>query len=272
MFLSKLITSEDPFHIHKSMGIYCLINFIIQGLNYLFYGKIFISKYVMIPHVLLHVTSFVFSVLKKRPISNDGKLVKKMAMFIWEELRLHSMFFGFRSILSIIYPDYAMAIIFFTMAGADISTIKYGTANVSTVRGNQNIEKKSIVKTLYSAFFSISQIGATIICGSVFQRETNKTLVFFTLPAIQTSAFGMTLLRKNIITKEIWQLIYSFELLIVYFVWYSEYKDYQIIPASIAIYLLRKMNINKYFIWFMACMVTYDHRINAPYSLSAFKE
>ena len=272
MFLRKLITSEDPLHIHKTMGIYCLSNFIFQGLSYLIYRKTFLPNYVMIPHVLLHVTSFVFAVLKKRPTTEDGKIVKKMAMFIWEELRLHSFFFGCRSVLTILYPKYAMAIIFFTMAGADISTMKYGTPHVSTVRGNQNMEKKSLIKTLYGAFFSISQIGATIICGSIFQMETNRSLVFFTLPAIQTSAFGMTLLRKNIITKEIWQIVYSFELLLVYFVWYSEYKDYIIIPASVAIYLLRKMNINKYFIWFFACMITYDHRINAPNTLSAVKE
>ena len=73
----KLITDEDPFHIHKSMGIYCLCNFIIQLTFYLLYRKMYLSPIVMVPHILLHITSFVFKVLAKRPVTQDNKIISK---------------------------------------------------------------------------------------------------------------------------------------------------------------------------------------------------
>ena len=98
-------------------------------------------------------------------------------------------------------------------------------------------------------FFSTSQMGATIICAGFFQKNINPILVFCTLPAIQTSAFGMTLLRKNIISKEIWQIVYSIELVLVYIVWLLEYKNLDILGYSLIAYLLRSNNLNKYLLW-----------------------
>lgn len=252
----KLITHEDPFHIHKTMGIYCLFHFVYQFFYYFTFHTMNLNTLNMLPHILLHITSFVFKVLDKRPVTGDNKIVKKMAMFIWEELRLHSFLFGCRSSLIILFPNYSVTIVFLTMLLADITTYFYGNPNVSTVRGNKNLEKKSIIKQLYSGFFSTSQLGATIICGGFFQKKVNPILVFSTLPPIQTSAFGMTLLRKNIINKEIWQIIYSLELLLVYFIWYLEYNNLYIIFFSIIAYIYRKLNINKYSLWMIATITT----------------
>ena len=245
----KLITDEDPFHIHKSMGIYCICNFIIQLTYYLLYRKMYLSPIVMIPHILLHITSFVFKVLAKRPVTQDNKIISKMSMFIWEELRIHSLIFGLRSAFIVIFPKFSIPIVFGTLFLADIATYYYGIPNITTVRGNNNVEKKSNVKKLYSMFFSTSQMGATIICAGFFQENISPILVFCTLPAIQTSAFGMTLLRKNIITKEIWQIVYSLELVLVYIVWYFEYKNLNVLGYSLIAYLLRSNELNKYILW-----------------------
>lgn len=247
--IQKLFTDEDPFHIHKTMGIYCLLNFMFQLSNYFRYKTMFLPPWVMLPHILLHVTSFVFKVLAKRPVTQDNKIISKMSMFIWEELRLHSLLFGFRSALIVIYPEYSVSIVFTTMALADLVTGVYGIPNITTVRGNNQVEKKSIAKKLYSVFFSTSQMGATIICAGFFQKYISRLLVFCTLPAIQTSAFGMTLLRKNIITKEVWQAVYSLELVLVYIVWYFEYNNLNILWYSLTAYLLRSHNLNKYILW-----------------------
>jgi len=117
----KLITHEDPIHIHKLMGLYCLANYFIQIGLYHYYGTPYLNAYVMIPHMLLPMTSFIFKVLTYRPTQN------KMNMFIWNELRLHATIFSFRSCLVIIFPEYAIPIIVTTLVAADIATHFYGT-------------------------------------------------------------------------------------------------------------------------------------------------
>ena len=248
----KLITHEDTFNVHKIMGLYCLANYMAQIGLYHYYGNPYLNAYVMIPHILLPVTSFLFKVLTYRPIQN------KMNMFIWNELRLHATIFSFRSCFVIIFPEYAIPIIVTTLVAADIATHFYGTPGVSTVRGNiERHGKRSLIKELSAAFFSNSQIGATIICGGLLQTRLSPVLVFLTLPAIQTSAFGMTLLRKNLITKNIWTIVYTFELLLVYIYWYSEYGNVNILFYSLPFYLLRRQNISKYVLWAGYIMVHY---------------
>jgi hypothetical protein len=237
----KLFTHEDNFLIHKSLGLYCLGNYIYQFYNYFVYNHVNLNLITLAPHILLHLSTFIFKVLPVRPIQT------RLNMFIWEELRLHSMIFAYRACFSILLPKYNYIICLLTLILADIVTINVGTNGVSTVRGShENIEKRNIYKKLIGSFFSISQIGATLIC---FQKEVNPILVFATLIPIQTSAFGMTLLRKNIITKDIWSIIYSIELLLVYVVWYKEYQNLNVLWLSIPIYFLRKLNISKYLIW-----------------------
>ena len=113
------------------------------------------------------------------------------------------------------------------------------------------MKKHSLIKQIFAGFFSTSQMGATIICGGFFQSSYNPNpiLVFCTLPAIQTSAFGMTLMRKNLITKTTWQVVYSLELVLVYILWFLEYGNIKVISFSLIAYLLRKQNISKYIIW-----------------------
>lgn len=239
----KLITHEDPYFIHKAPGIYCLCNFLYQQLYYVFNKSMNLSTIILLPHFFLHISSFMFNVLPFRTFNNRSN------MFIWNELRIHSMIFSYRSCLILIYPYLAKQIVFLTLISADITTSFYGSKNVSTVRGNHKKMSNSQSKQLLSLYYSVSQIGATLICSGCFQYNINSSLVFSTLPAIQTSAFGLTLLRKNIINKETWGIVYSLELFIVYLIWYSEYGNVDIFFMSLFIYLLRTFHISKYIIW-----------------------
>lgn len=239
----KLITHEDPYWFHKIPGILCLSNFIYQFYNYINNGSVILNSYFIAPHILIHFTSFIFKVLEKRPFNN------KTNMFIWEELRLHSMVFAYRGCFILLYPDYSKEIVFATLYISDTISYFVGDKNVSTVRGNHDRMSKSLLKKCYGAFFSISQMGATLICSGCFQENISDSLVFFTLPAIQTSAFGLTLLRKNIISKSTWSIIYSFELIIVYIFWYNEYRNLNVLYISTILYLLRTFNVSKYLIW-----------------------
>jgi hypothetical protein len=239
----KLFTHEDTFNVHKIMGFYCIANYFTQIALY-HYNVVWLTPYVMIPHLLLPITSFMFKVLSFRPTQN------KMNMFIWNELRLHATIFTFRSCLAIIFPTHAIEILIMTLISADVATYYYGTPGISTVRGKiERHGKRNLVKELSAAFFSISQIGATIICGGLLQNNVSPILVFLTLPPIQTSAFGMTLLRKNIINKNTWTVVYLLELSLVYVYWYLEYGNVNIFLYALPFYLLRRQNVSKYILW-----------------------
>lgn len=239
----KLITQEDSFHIHKSLGIYVLCHYCFQFVYYTIYGNMNLNLWNMLPHIGLHLSSFIFKVIKKRIMT------KQMAMFIWEELRLHSLIFSFRACFSILLPEYRILFIFFTMLLADITTLLLGDTTISTVRGNHERVSSNYIKIISAAFFSTSQMGATLICGGFFQKDYSYVLTFSTLPPIQTSAFGMTLIRKNIINKQIWQIVYGMELLLVYVLWYAEKGDLLIVPLSVFCYSMRRLNMNKYLLF-----------------------
>lgn len=237
----KLITHEDSYHLHKLFGAYVLGNFIYQHYLYIVIGDMNLTLFNLIPHILLHLSSLQFRVLAKRETETE-----KMKMFIWEELRLHSFVFALRAILVIWFQEFSYFIVLSTMLVADNITFSCGTQNVTTVRGVHTRNSNSLAKKLTGQFFSISQIGATIICSGMFQCKFSSALAFSTLPPIQTSAFGMTLLRKNIITKQMWQIIYTGQLLWVYVMWYLETGNLWIFPLSISGLMMRKTAISKY--------------------------
>ena len=252
MGLNELITNEDPYHIHKSLGFYVLLHYFYQFYYFFNFNKMDLSPLNLLPHIALHLSSFVFKVLSRRSLSAE-----RTSMFIWEELRLHSMIFSYRSCFSILFPEYAQYIVFITMLFADFATILYGVDGISTVRGNHSKETSKLYKKISAAFFSSSQMGATIICGGFFQNNYSDVLTFSTLPAIQTSAFGMTLIRKNIINKTIWQAIYVMELLLVYYMWYMVNNNLIIIPLNIGCYMLRKRGVNKYCLFLTITLIDY---------------
>jgi hypothetical protein len=241
---AKLVTHEDPLHLHKTIGAICLANFAAQMALYALHAPC-LTLYTLVPHMLLPLTSFIFKVLPRRPIEN------RMSMFIWSELRLHAVIFSLRSCLVIIFPAFAVPIVALTLISADIATLYRGTPGVSTVRGkNTERHSQSWTKATSAAFFSISQIGATIICGGLFQPSVSPILAFLTLPPIQTSAFGMTLIRKNLITKTTWTQVYFAELLLTYAYWFSVYGNMHVILYAVPIYILRRQRISKYVLWF----------------------
>jgi hypothetical protein len=163
------------------------------------------------------------------------------------------MLFAWRACFAILFLKYSFIISLLTMIGADITTYYYGTDGVSTVRGQHSkVGYRSIYKELSGSFFSISQFGATVITMGLFQHSPSPMLIFSTLPPIQTSAFGMTLIRKNIINKNLWGVVYTLELLTTYLIWYKEYKSINIFFISFILYLFRRYGVSKYIIWILS--------------------
>lgn len=237
------------------MGALCLLNYAYQLCTYLATGACFLNGYTITPHMLLHLSSFIFRVLHSRPTGS------RMSMFIWRELQIHSLIFAYRACIIILYPQYAQVITLGAMITADITSHYCGTVGVSTVRGrHERAGKRHWVKELTAGFFSMSQIGATFIVSGMFQPHASSILVFCTLPPIQTSAFGMTLIRKNLISQATWTMIYSIELLMVYLIWYLEYGNFNIVSISFVTYMVRRMGVSKYVIWLSLFAINHQVR------------
>ena len=261
----KLVTSEDPYHVHKLCGVACLCNFAYQISRFLLGCSVRPENpWTLAPHGLLHVSSFIFRVLPHRQIGSRAN------MYIWEELRSHATLFGLRACLVILFPAFGFWISLGTMVLADVATTVQGRPGLSTVRGAQErVGNRSWKKELAAAFFSTSQLGATLITSGLFQQEEivrmhnndpsgggggYAMLVFATLPPIQTSAFGMTLIRKNLIDQKTWSAVYVIELLFVYYVWYMVYANMNVLGIASVMYILRRAGVSKYTIW-IACYI-----------------
>lgn len=238
----KLIKVSDIYHIHKILGLIVLINFTFQLILFSFTGSMWLPKYIVIPHILLHLSSFQYKVLHFRidkPYTN---------MFIWKEFRLHSTIFVIRSCAIILWPNRSYCIVILSMISADIVSYFYGLPNISTAREYYKYEKNQITKYVLRAYISISIISNTIICCGVLNKPSS-ILVFSTLPGIQISTFGMTLLRKKFISLKSGTIIYHIILLIVHIIWYILYNDILLFISAFIIYILRMLGLSKYIIW-----------------------
>ena len=240
--LKKLATHEDPYHIHKIFGIISLLNFIYQLAMYFYLNKMYkFNNLAYLPNIVLPVTSFIFNVLPKKKTNGT------MGLFIWKEMRLHVLIFSTRGIITGLFPKYAFFSCIGTMIIADIATYFHGTSGVTTVRSDHTQSATLLAKFIKCAY-ATSQFGATIVCAGLFQKQVSPILAFMTILPIQTSAFLMTLVRKNIIGIIGWNVIYSLELLLIYVMWYIEYKHLNVLFISGLVYLSRPY-MSKYMIW-----------------------
>jgi nucleoside permease NupC len=120
---------------------------------------------------------------------------------------------------------------------------------------------EGVIKLLdYSNFganFIFGELSNQSHLGFIFAITLTSTLVFlcalisigYFFNIIQTLINVLsTLLRKNLISRNTWLIIYSMELLFLYFIWYCEYKNLYIILFASILYILRILGISKYFI------------------------
>jgi hypothetical protein len=195
----QLITKEDPYHVHKILGILCLISFVFRFYNVGESDMGFdLYPHLTIPTMLLHfslnLSSFLFRIPKKR-ITHGGR--------IWPEYRIHSLVFVTRSLMVMAWyllerycgwePNYFVnyAIIMFTFLINDMTSLyvieeKYQS---NSVRGLD-------MRPTFKFLFSMAQFNATANQLLGMRRFTIPFLVLF---PVQTTAFIGTLQRKNLI-------------------------------------------------------------------------
>jgi len=166
-------------------------------------------------HLTLSLSSFIFRVPKNR---FNTKAI------IWKELQLHNIIFTSRSVCmmyhSLLMPVtnintyfYSrLTIIAFHHILADIVTFFYEQEEKTTTRDIPYDTDNKLVQYLNKKYYAISQLFA--LFGILVSKDCdNGFLIMF---PIQLSTFLMTLVRKNIISNNMWHIIYGTSLVIPY--------------------------------------------------------
>ena len=255
--LFKLATKEDPIHLHKILGVSCLLNYIYQFYHLFVYGSMYLKDNPYTPllmgiHAGLSLSSFIFHV----PLNRHKGLP-----MIYKESRLHAIVFSLRSVfctLAFYYKlDLAYNIFFInlTMVLADLATSKYEAAT-KTMRGmpfGKDISENDKKSVTYSN--SVQQFGATMF------MTCNIETAFTPMFAIQLAAFLMTLVRKAIISELDWHRIYAISLWLNVFVHRSHNDFGNMMSIIIGIYMFDYLRIqrgfSKYYSWNLIFIILY---------------
>jgi hypothetical protein len=207
--LYKLLTREDPFHLHKALGIGCLLNFMVRFSLLAVYGNMYqdtpLGAYLVAMHGCLSVSSLIFHIPRDR---------NPAAPMIYPEFRLHSIVFGLRSVLCAL-SYYVGAPVFVpplicvaAMLAADAVTATYGAGETGKTIRNMPFDDQTLIsdRNEIIAMNSNMQIGATLLMLG------NMDSAFAPLIGIQLAAFLMTLVRKGIIIATQWHQYYALSL------------------------------------------------------------
>lgn len=265
----RLVTHEDGhfFHAHKVFGVLGLMNFLYRIWNHAVYGDMNYSMsgwtiLCIFVHAMMHVTSFEFLIPSRR---------NRTYNIIWPEMRWHSLVFAYRSLvmMSLLWLSWNGIVsehltvwargplVIATMLLADTITAHY--KRTETLRESETTMRTNpypsyvhpAVSRMYNLMYSASQVLGTmnILCrdiGSVF-------LVVF---PIQIAPFGMTLVKKGILTQAGWHFWYSIAIFANY--WYAKtmvrandnsLETFYTVSAIFFIIGRFGLNINKYALW-----------------------
>lgn len=230
--IRRLVTHEDGefFHAHKVFGVMSLGNYIYRLASQAIFGTMFFDTSYwtlasIFVHAMMHVTSFQFLIPSRR---------NRVYNIIWPEMRWHSLVFAYRSLLMMcvlwsawigMIPTYVTPwirgpLVLATMALADSITSYYIlmdaiTETDTTMRTNPY---PSYISTafarMYNLMYSTSQVFGTM---NILCRDMGS--IFLIILPIQIAPFGMTLVKKGIITQAGWHLWYSLAIFANY--WYA---------------------------------------------------
>lgn len=248
----KLVTKEDPFMIHKGLGVFVLIHYVYRYYLLFRYNNMFLSNPMGITCIYLHGLLSISSLIFHIPSVRNPK-----SPMIYPEFRAHSILFAMRSVLCCIvhYYSYSMyytiGLNYITMMTADVITNKYNPngKNGKTMRNmpfDEHISKEDQEEV--TLMHSAMQIGATTYMLLTIDSA------FSPMFAIQLAAFLMTLVRKNIITSRLWHILYAFSLWINIFIVLSPNITIDMVITQGGMFFVYKNYFfkyrwNKYYAW-----------------------
>lgn len=221
--MAHLITSHDPYHLHKILGLIVLLSYIYRYSLLLATGSAFPTSSVfdvcsVIVHGLLSWSSLLLPLPKTRNFASP---------MIWPEFRLHSILFATRHVvctlasLSNLWPNNIIKdgvvranIILGTVHLASLITAHNGDCDKRTTNSMPYPpEITAVQQVLIKKWYTLSQFGATISC-----LMNDASINFAPLLAIQMAPLLMTLVRKGKITTRTYHRVYSVSLFMGYLV------------------------------------------------------
>jgi hypothetical protein len=264
----ELITKDDPVHLHKTLGILCLISYIWRlsqwgperDMGFATHPQFTLPTLFL--HLLLNLSSFEFK-LPPRRIDSGYR--------IWPEYRAHSLVFLCRSLATMLLTYYEklynklpnywinLVIVLVTMAAADTG---------SNLTDHQSgFSRKLQVPNMIKYYFSVAQLWAT--AGIIYGIRRYSVQLLYCL-IIQVNAFLMTLRRKNLAGHYLLVSVYGFLLVagvltctVELFIWdgWKAVLTFCIAANTASVIRLapRKFPLmdNKYVMWvFIACFVS----------------
>jgi len=220
--MTYLFTSHDPFNIHKSLGLLCLTSYLYRfcqlGKFDMGFGSY--TPWIILLHVLLNLSSFVFSVPHKRHPSG---------VIIWKEYQLHSLIFVCRYATLLMYTwlhKYKAISIqnFHFFLGGSVLLL----SNVVSQREKQqNGTVRGFIQRLcqkyptnvwvfsFAGFVaSLAQVFAwsSLFFSRIWEKRFSSS--FVSMGVIQITPFLMTLYRKAKIDKRAIVCLYMTLLLV----------------------------------------------------------
>lgn len=269
--LHKLRTKEDSTHFHKTLGFVCLFNFIYRFYLLFVSGTMDLNNSggagMVVVHGLLSGSSLIFHIPSSR---------NRAAPMIYPEFRLHSIIFAMRSVACFFITYYKMhlfykfAACYSTMLLADgvtyyISNKPKFFASLKTVESGTTMRDMPFDSRISEAeqqditlAQSANQIGATLYMFG------NLDSCFSPLLAIQLAAFLMTLVRKSIISSNMWHISYNVSLWAGIFV-FNTFPASFIVEMITSFYIFKtwrfSMRGNKYIGWSMVFAFMYFYNL-----------
>jgi hypothetical protein len=164
----RLVTNEDPLHVHKILGIFCLIHFgwrifvlESEGSTRLLEDG-WLTPFCLSIHTLLSMSSFIFRLSMVRHSTRNQ---------IWPEFRLHSAIFSFRSLAILALWTVSESVVLrwivvvATMLSADIASAFFRDQHYgSTMRQMPMPQFYSLeMAVIHNLLYSYLQLGRYLI-------------------------------------------------------------------------------------------------------------
>lgn len=245
--MGYLITHEDPFHVHKTLGVASIVHYLYVFATFA-RGDVDVEKrpVLVLMHAFLSLSSLVFRVPTRR--------VKTDRPMIWKEFRLHNIVFACRSFACILLWSVGLRcqwiVVFLTMSVADVITWRLGSEQDKTMRAMPTpYEWTDVDYAPLQRLYALAQFAATMSCTA------SPDLAMLVAMPVQTSAFLMTLVRKGKMSPRQWHIVYAFTLWIVQatsstaLFWREMPFMNRIVFSCLGARIRRRFNVNKYVLW-----------------------
>lgn len=197
--LRKLSTSQDRFHIHKTLGASALLSFAVHyGVHWPRTGALAASWPALLLHIALSTSAIQFNVPAKR--------IQKWPTMMWEEYRLHAIVFSYRALVVAVLDGFPRLVgIGLIHLAADWVSAVFGTPGDTTVRGDHAREKSPRTRAMTRGYAMYQYLAL----ASHLVGHNSMDLAYNAFIGVQSSAFCMTLHRKGIITWKGHAAVYS---------------------------------------------------------------